>query len=234
MGPAYEDRGVPALGAFLAQVFLAMLINSYGWMWNRLRRKTALRFSLIALSVLLGAAIHFGNFNSYEIPYVVAFQQAALAANIMWFFQVYTHLGDSIVWIGLALLLFAFYYKRPRKALKFALFIAAVAVFVTALRLIFPRERPFQAFPSLVQPYAYEGIPSYPSGHIAPTAGGFYLLANHSRQLNVLFAVLVVLLGVSRVATGTHYPTDIIGSALFSYPLAAIIDDMKLFERFKE
>jgi membrane-associated phospholipid phosphatase len=199
-----------------------------------LRRGTILRYSLIALSVLLGAVLYFGNFNSYEVPYVVAIQKAAIAANIMWFFQVYTHLGDSIVWIGVGLLLFAFYYKRPRKAMKFALFLVVVAVIVIALRTIFPRQRPFQAFPSQVQDFSYEGIPSYPSGHIAPTAGGFYLLANHSKKLNVLFTALVVLLGVSRVATGTHYPTDVIGAALFSYPIAAIIDDMKLFDRFKD
>lgn len=186
------------------------------------------------LSVLLGAVLYFGNLNSYEVPYVVALQKAAIAVNIMWFFQLYTHLGDSIVWIGVGLLLFAFYYKRPRKALKFALFLTVVAVVVIVLRYIFPRQRPFQAFPSQVQDFSYEGIPSYPSGHIAPTAGGFYLLANHSKELNVLFAALVVLLGVSRVATGTHYPTDVIGAALFSYPIAAIIDDMKLFDRFKD
>jgi membrane-associated phospholipid phosphatase len=198
-----------------------------------LQRKTVLRFSLIALSVLLGIVIHFGNFDSYEVQYVVAFQQAALALNIMWFFQLYTHIGDSIVWIGMGLLLFAFYFKRPRKPLKFALFLIVVGAIVMAFRYALPRERPFQAFPSQVQSFAFEGLPSYPSGHISPSAGGSYLLANHSRKLHVLSGVLVVILGVSRVATGTHYPTDVIGAALFSYPIAAIIEDMKLFERFK-
>jgi membrane-associated phospholipid phosphatase len=45
---------------------------------------------------------------------------------------------------------------------------------------------------------------------------------------------MVFLLGLSRVVTGAHYFTDVIGAALFSYPTAAIIDDMKLFERFRE
>jgi undecaprenyl-diphosphatase len=199
-----------------------------------LSRKTVFRYSLIALSVVLGVAVHFGNWDSYEVKYVVALQQAALTANVMWFFQLYTHIGDSIVWICVGLLMFAFYYRRPRKALKFALFLVVVSIIVMAFRYILPRERPFMAFPSQVGPYAYEALPSYPSGHISPSAGGFYLLANHSRKLNVLFGAMVVLLGVSRVATGTHYPTDIIGAALFSYPIAAIIDDMKLFDRFKD
>jgi membrane-associated phospholipid phosphatase len=197
-----------------------------------LQRKALLRYSLIAVSVLLGVAIRFANFDSFELPYVAALQQGALAANMMWFFQIYSHLGDSIVWIGVALLLLAYYHKRPRKALKFAAFVTVVAVIVVVMRLLFPRDRPF-VHPQ-VQDFAYEGLPSYPSGHIAPTAGGLYLIANHSRNLNLLFGALVVLLGISRVATGTHFFTDVIGSALFSYPIAAIIDDMKLFERFKD
>ena len=34
----------------------------------------------------------------------------------MWFFQAWTHLGDTIVWIGIGLLLLAFYFRRERKA----------------------------------------------------------------------------------------------------------------------
>jgi len=199
-----------------------------------LQRKTVFRYSLIALSVILGAVIRFWNFDSYEVPYVVALQRAAIAANLMGFFQLYAHIGDTIVWIALALLLFAFYWKRPRKPIKFFLFLCVVAVVTTTLRFLFPRPRPYAAFPSQVQDFIYEAIPSYPSGHMTPAAGGFYLLANHSRTLYVLYGALAVLLGLSRIAAGTHYFTDVIGAVLFSYPIAAIIDDMKLFERFKD
>jgi membrane-associated phospholipid phosphatase len=49
-----------------------------------------------------------------------------------------------------------------------------------------------------------------------------------------VFTAMVILLAVSRIAVGVHYFTDVIGSALFSYPIAAIINDLKLFERFKD
>jgi len=199
-----------------------------------LQQKTVIRYGLISLSILLGAVVHFGYLDSIEIPLVASLQNAALNANLMWFFVAYAHLGDSIVWIGVALLMLAFYFRRERRALKFFSFITIVAVVTVILRLVFPRPRPFQAFPLLVQSFAYEGLPSYPSGHVAPSAGGFYLLANHSRLLNVVFGAMVILLAVSRVATGTHFFTDVIGAALFSYPIAAIIDDMKFFERFKD
>jgi membrane-associated phospholipid phosphatase len=201
---------------------------------RQLHRKIVFRYSLIGLSVLLGAIIRFWNFDSLEVPYVAALQRAALAANLMPFFQLYSHIGDTIVWVGLALLLFAFYWRRPKKAVKFFLFLCVVAVVTTTLRFLFPRPRPYVGFPSQVQDFIYEPIPSYPSGHMTPTAGGLYLLANHSRKLYVLYGALAVLLGMSRVAAGTHYFTDVIGAALFSYPIAAIIDDSRLFERFKD
>ncbi len=198
-----------------------------------MERKTVLRYVLIALSLLLGAVVRTGALDPSEASFSIALQQAALGANIMWFFQAFNHLGDSIVWIGVALLFLAFDFRRPRKALKFTSFIAIMAVVVIVYRLIFPRSRPFDEFASKIQDFAFEGLPSYPSGHVAPAAGGFYLLANHSRKLDVLFGALVVLLGISRVATGTHYLTDVIGAALFSYPIAALIDDSKAFDRFK-
>lgn len=199
-----------------------------------MQKTTVTRYGLIFLSILLGAVVHFGYLDSIEVPLVASLQNAALNANLMWFFVAYAHLGDSIVWIGGALLMLAFYFRRERRALKFFSFITVVAVVTVILRLVFPRPRPFQEFPLLVQSFAYEGLPSYPSGHVAPSAGGFYLLANHSRLLNVVFGAMVILLAVSRVASGTHFFTDVIGSALFSYPIAAIIDDMKFFERFKD
>jgi membrane-associated phospholipid phosphatase len=209
--------------------------------YRKLENKTIFRYTLIGLSILLGVVVRTGYLDSIEVPYVAGLQQAALNANIMWFFLAFNHVGDSIVWIGLALLLLAYDFRRPKKALKFALFVTAMAIIVIVFRLLFPRSRPFAEFPSLVQPLAFEGLPSYPSGHVAPVAGGFYLLAKHSgrltkhsRKLNVVFGVVVFVLGLSRVVTGAHYFTDVVGAALFSYPIAAIIDEMKLFERFKE
>jgi membrane-associated phospholipid phosphatase len=199
-----------------------------------LKRKALFRYSLIVLSLVLGAAVHFTNLDNYQVPYVAALQQAAVQANVMGFLVLYAHIGDSIVWIGLGLLLLALYSNRPRKALKLAVFLAIVGTIVTVLRLAFPVQRPYVEFPSQVHAFSTESSPSFPSGHVAPSAGGFYLIAGNSRRLQMVFAAMVVLLATARIAAGVHYFTDVIGSALFSYPIAAIINDMKLFERFKD
>jgi membrane-associated phospholipid phosphatase len=192
---------------------------------------------LIGLSILLGALSSFTNFDSYQVPYIVALQQAVVQANLMQFMVLYAHIGDTIVWIGLGLLLLALYSNRPRKALKLAFFLAVVSVIVIVFRIVFPVQRPYVAFASTVHEvhgFATEAAPSYPSGHVSPAAGGFYIIAGHARRLQIVFAAMVALLAVARVATGTHYFTDVIGAALFSYPIAAIIDDMKLFQRFRD
>src|ERR1700676_1713091 len=106
---------------------------------RKLENKTLVRYTLIGLSILLGIVVRFGVLDSVEVPGVVALQQAALKANIMWFFLAWNHLGDSIVWIGLALLLLAYDFRRPRKALKLALFVVLMAVIVIVFRLLFPR-----------------------------------------------------------------------------------------------
>jgi undecaprenyl-diphosphatase len=199
-----------------------------------MRGKTVLRCSLIALSIVLGAVAHFTSLVSYEVPYIVVLQHAAVQANVMWFFVLYSHIGDTIVWVGLGLLFLALYSSRPRKALKLLLFLAIISGIVTTLRLVFPVQRPYAEFPSQVQAFSTESAPSYPSGHVAPVAGGLYIIAGNARRLQIVFTAMVILLAVARIAIGVHYFTDVIGSALFSYPIAAIINDLKLFERFKD
>jgi membrane-associated phospholipid phosphatase len=197
-----------------------------------LESKTIVRFGLIGLSIVLGIVVRTGVLDPIEAPYIGALQQAVLSANLMWFFQAFTHLGDSSVDRVRALAPVLRLWKA-RMPLKLILFITVVAGVVVVYRLIFQRLRPFDEFAGKIQDAAFEGLPSCPSGHVAPAACGFYLLANHSARLNAVFGLLVALLGLSRVITGAHYFTDVIGSALLSYPIALIIDDMKVFERFK-
>ena len=198
-----------------------------------LQRKIVIRYSLFALSLLLGVAIYIGDFYLYEVPYVALFQQAILRAKAMYFFQIITYLGDSLTWVGLTLLLLAINIKNPRQVLKLGLTLAIVWAAVTVLRYTLNYPRPFQRFPTLVTTYTSESAPSYPSGHTATTVGGFYILANHQRLLYVLSCSLVVLVALSRVVLGLHYFSDLLGGVLLSYPLAATFDDLQFFKRFK-
>jgi membrane-associated phospholipid phosphatase len=198
-----------------------------------MKGKVATRYVAMALSVALGAFVVLGRFDASEVPYVVAFQNAVAQSGTMWIFEAITITGDFFVWAGLALLLLVVDFRRPREALKLLLFLASVSVATALLKYGLNRPRPFQGFPDLVRAYANEDMASYPTGDVARAAGGTYLLARGSKVLNAVFALMVLLLALSRVALGVHYFTDTLGAALLSYPLGAIVNDLKLFERLK-
>ena len=76
--------------------------------------------------------------------------------------------------------------------------------------------RPFDAL-SWVKPLVSESGPAFPSGHatffMAPaTALWFY-----HKRLAVFFGISAVLIGFARVASGIHWPIDILGGLFLGY-----------------
>jgi undecaprenyl-diphosphatase len=85
------------------------------------------------------------------------------------------------------------------------------------VKLLVARPRPAQ---TLVEGVVY----SYPSGHVLEALSIFGiigLLIWRSRSprwvrigVNVVFAVLVVIVGIARVSLAAHYPSDVLGGAI--------------------
>ncbi len=77
------------------------------------------------------------------------------------------------------------------------------------------RPRPYEAHASDAHlMLAPSPDPSFPSDHATGAyAIAFAVLLRH-RKAGVLALVLATLIGVSRVALGTHYPSDVLGGAL--------------------
>lgn len=108
---------------------------------------------------------------------------------------------------------------RLRAAVLLALSTIGVAALSEGLKVVFHRARP-PAFFGYDEPITY----SYPSGH-ALTSICFYGVlamilsenvksAARRRALRMAAALLVLLIGSSRVYLGVHYPTDVLGGWL--------------------
>ncbi len=84
---------------------------------------------------------------------------------------------------------------------------------VEAIRFVVFRLRPFAEDPT-IHALISESSYSFPSGH----AGFFFALATvvytHNKRVGSWFFASALLIGVARVASGVHYPSDIIGGAV--------------------
>ena len=127
-----------------------------------------------------------------------------------------THLGDSgIFWIVLSLILCIF--KRTRKAGICGLFALLFSVtFNNAfLKNVVGRIRPYEIIPGLECIVKHATDPSFPSGHTgASIAAATAYLKTLPRKFSIPALVVAILIGLSRLYIGIHYPTDVIAGAM--------------------
>lgn len=131
------------------------------------------------------------------------------------FFRAVTHLGDGGgIWIIAAL--FLFFSEKSRRA-SIAVLLALLLTFLLnnlLLKNIFARTRPYEAVEGLLALIPAPRDYSFPSGHTASSfAAAISMYWNLPRLFGVCAVVLAVLIALSRLYVGVHYPTDVLGGA---------------------
>lgn len=128
----------------------------------------------------------------------------------------YTKLGDAgLLWIALSLAML--FHKPTRKAGVLALCAMILGLIVTNLTIkpLISRPRPWLDWP--IVPLVTEKDPnSFPSGHTcaAFAAAMVWVRTLPQRRDRVIVAVMAVLMGLSRLYVGVHYPTDVLAGAV--------------------
>jgi len=144
----------------------------------------------------------------------------ALSGDAAAFFSAASWLGNGAVLAAIIVpLLFVFARDALRRHLVpmvLATAIGGLAVF--AVKIAIDRPRPPVHFAALgVEVSAPDGVPpdrSFPSGHAQTAfAAAAYLSLLFPRGA-ALFLALAALVGLSRVALGVHYPSDVLAGAL--------------------
>ncbi|MCJ7709560.1 MAG: phosphatase PAP2 family protein [Chloroflexi bacterium] len=161
---------------------------------------------------------------AFDEPLAAALQGLPVPVGI---WEACTFLGGAIlIPIGVALVLAAALSRRVRLAIIVALVLVIAAAFTEVVKELVARPRP-TANP-LVSASGY----SFPSGHSLNSTVTFGILALIAwrsrlslavrRAVPVVAVMLPVLIGLSRIALGVHWPTDVLAGWLAGVAFVAL------------
>lgn len=143
--------------------------------------------------------------------------------------------------LQILLLLITLLFKKEKLANVILLIIAYFVVFA-ALKLAFGEARPYVILDTntfywlnMYEDAAKNAYQSFPSGHAGNMAVfGFAISSmffDKSKFLQFLMLLLVMVVGISRICTGWHWPLDVIASGLIGYLLVKICMHLDLSKR---
>ena len=189
--------------------------------------KRYLKFIILAVLVFVFAFIvhelfenKLQNFDATVYTFIISFKTEILTET----FKVITFMSSPIFLIIVSGLLFLIFKNK-----KYGLLSLCNLVFITLLNQIlkftFERPRPFEWM--LIEEKGY----SFPSGHAMVSAAFYGILiyliwqtkikTTYKKIWTALLAILIILIGLSRIYLGVHYASDIIAG--FTISLSYVI-----------
>ena len=144
------------------------------------------------------------------------------------FYKYFTHIGSTVSVIVITIVLFFVLRKKKDKIML----LSSVAITVAMNQII--KHIVLRPRPPLERRLIQKGGYSFPSGHamISMCLCGLFIYFCATRIKNkttriiciTLLCILMLMIGISRIYLGVHYPSDIIGGYLLS--LAILIGDI--------
>jgi len=161
-----------------------------------------------------------------------------LAGQSQLFDGVIVFLASYLAYILIiAYLAFVFFSQYQRREKLQILFITGISVIVARfgvaelIRLFYQRPRPFSVLDN-VQQLLTSNEWSFPSGH----ATFFFALATavylYNKKWGIGFFIATILITVSRVIAGIHYPSDIIAGAVIGIAVAYTVFYLTRYSTF--
>jgi membrane-associated phospholipid phosphatase len=149
-------------------------------------------------------------------------------------FVSFTQLGGviAVAIVTLALIINNLLKRKYTKAIFVAVSIGGVALINVILKTIFDRPRP-----DLWEWIITETSFSFPSGHASGSfalAITIVLLCWHTKwrtPVTVLAGLYVIIIGLSRMYLGVHFPTDILGGWLVAFTWVSFVAGLLLYIR---
>lgn len=115
--------------------------------------------------------------------------------------------------------------NRKYKLIGFEMFCALTIgqIIVHSLKKILSRERPYKILEQLNTFGINLKDYSFPSGHTAASFSIATSLALNVPRLSIIVFIVAIVVGISRIYLGVHYPTDVAAGIVIGFSIALII-----------
>ncbi len=162
-------------------------------------------------------------FDAAELTLCRRLNSAAASTTVRNVFRVASRLGDGVFWYVLITLLpLVFGRAGVVPALQMTLTGVAGVLAFRWLKKTLVRERPFITHKAINRITAPLDRYSYPSGHTLHAVSFTITAVAYFPQLAVLLVPMALLIALSRVVLGLHYPTDVLAGAGLGGLLSAL------------
>ncbi len=134
--------------------------------------------------------------------------------------------------LGMFFLIFSMKTSREKFFAFIVVALTAVlsrGIFTEIIRFFYDKERPFEKLG--FDPLFLKLTSSFPSGHAAFLFAVSIAILYFNRFWGFWFLGLSLLVGVSRIAAGVHFPSDILGGAVLALFSFVIVE--KLLKKYK-
>lgn len=139
-------------------------------------------------------------------------------------FAAVSRVGDGVVWY-LTMLLLPLIWGNEAFIVVLKMMLAGVVglLIYKKLKKRTRRQRPCRRHAGINDPVRPLDEYSFPSGHTLHAVGFTAVAGAHYPVLLWLFAPLTVLIAMSRLVLGLHYPSDVIVGALIGWSVAVLV-----------
>lgn len=122
----------------------------------------------------------------------------------------------GLVWLVIGIVLFIWEEIKDKKGL-IAIIIAVLVslIFIDGgVKNVIKRARPQVTIAQTIVVVDNRDSYSFPSGHATLAFAGAYILAREHRKWAKLYYLLAILIAISRIYLGKHYPSDVLFGGL--------------------
>lgn len=169
------------------------------------------------------AAEIFRRVDAAEVAWCLRFNRGCARREIRGLFAVVSRLGNGAFWYTLTFSLPLVYGPAAWLAVARMAMVGFTGVALYRyLKTRLVRERPYISFATIVPGTAVLDRYSFPSGHTLHAVSFTLLITANYPELWVICVPFAVLVAISRVVLGLHYPTDVLAGGALGAGLATL------------